>query len=81
MNALAADRPAADLAPSTRPGVAAGVREPSAAWCVTIWPTPALAQQAGMDDRAYAEFVERALFLDQPDPVAAWRALRSARRS
>ncbi len=45
-------------------------------WCVTIWPTPALARQAGMDERAYEDFVERALFLDQPDPVAAWARLR-----
>jgi aminopeptidase len=45
-------------------------------WCLTIWPTPALAQQAGMGERQYTEFVERALFLDQPDPVAAWARLR-----
>ncbi|HEX3801799.1 MAG TPA: aminopeptidase [Solirubrobacteraceae bacterium] len=45
-------------------------------WCLTIWPTAALAQQAGMGERQYAEFVERALFLDQPDPVAAWARLR-----
>jgi aminopeptidase len=44
-------------------------------WCVTIWPTPALAQQARMSEPDYTEFVERALFLDRPDPVAAWRAL------
>jgi aminopeptidase len=52
---------------------AAGARR---RWCVTIWPTPALAQRAGMGERAYADFVERALFLDRPDPVAAWAALR-----
>ncbi len=45
-------------------------------WCVTIWPTPALAEQAGMSESAYAEFVQRALFLDQPDPVGAWARLR-----
>jgi aminopeptidase len=45
-------------------------------WCVTIWPTAALAQQAGTGEQEYAEFVERALFLDQPDPVTAWSALR-----
>ena len=44
-------------------------------WCLTLWPTPALAQQAGMGDRAFAAFVARALFLDRPDPVAAWREL------
>lgn len=49
-------------------------------WCVTMWPTPALAQQAGMSEVDYEEFVGRALFLDQPDPVAAWREL-SARQA
>jgi aminopeptidase len=49
-------------------------------WCGTLWPTPALAQQAGMGEREYATFVERALFLDQPDPLAAWRSL-SARQA
>jgi aminopeptidase len=44
-------------------------------WCLTIWPTPALAQQAGMGSAAFAALVERALFLDRPDPVAAWREL------
>jgi aminopeptidase len=44
-------------------------------WCLTLWPTPALAQQAGMGDRAFAAYVARALFLDRPDPVAAWREL------
>ncbi|HTX13487.1 MAG TPA: aminopeptidase [Solirubrobacteraceae bacterium] len=44
-------------------------------WCGTIWPTAALAQQAGMSDDEYAGFVNRALFLDRPDPVAAWREL------
>jgi aminopeptidase len=44
-------------------------------WCGTIWPTPALAQQAGMDDDAYAAFLERALFLDRSDPLKAWREL------
>jgi aminopeptidase len=44
-------------------------------WCGTIWPTPALAQDAGMSDDDYAAFVNRALFLDRPDPVAAWREL------
>ena len=45
-------------------------------WCISIWPTPALAEQARMGEPEYADFVQRALFLDLPDPVAAWRALR-----
>jgi aminopeptidase len=47
-------------------------------WCVTLWPTSALAQQAAMGDREYAGFVERALYLDRPDPTAAWRELSAA---
>jgi aminopeptidase len=49
-------------------------------WCGTIWPTPALAQQARMSERDYSEFVERALFVDRPDPTQAWREL-SARQA
>jgi aminopeptidase len=48
-------------------------------WCGTIWPTPALAQQARMSDADYAAFLGRALLLDQADPVAAWADL-SARQ-
>ena len=44
-------------------------------WCVTVWPTPALAQQAGMSTADFAAFVERALFLDREDPVSAWGEL------
>jgi aminopeptidase len=44
-------------------------------WCGTIWPTSALAQMASMSDDAYSAFVTRALFLDRPDPVQAWRDL------
>jgi aminopeptidase len=44
-------------------------------WCGTLWPTPALAQQAAMSEEDYAAFVARALFVDRPDPVAAWREL------
>jgi len=44
-------------------------------WCSTLWPTPALAAQAGMSEPDFAAFVERALFLDRPDPVLAWRQL------
>jgi aminopeptidase len=44
-------------------------------WCGTIWPTPALAQLASMSTDDYAQFVTRALFLDRPDPVQAWREL------
>jgi aminopeptidase len=44
-------------------------------WCGTLWPTPALAQQAAMGNEEYAGFVSRALFLDRPDPAGAWSEL------
>src|SRR5256885_12796843 len=44
-------------------------------WCSTLWPTDALAQQAGMSLGDFSAFVERALFLDRPDPVGGWREL------
>jgi len=54
-----------------------GLREQMMAkrWAGTLWPTPSLAQLAGMSEAHYEAFVERALFLDHEDPVAAWRAL------
>ena len=45
-------------------------------WCLTVWPTDALAQEAGLPLDDFAAFVERALFLDRPDPVMAWGGLR-----
>jgi aminopeptidase len=71
------------------PGIVArvaGARRPlqeaalATRWCGTILPTPALAQQAGMSSGQYAAFVNRALLLDQPDPVGAWQEL-SARQA
>lgn len=45
-------------------------------WCSTLWPTPALAGQAGLALEEYSAFVAGALFLDRPaGPVAAWREL------
>ncbi len=46
-------------------------------WCLTVWPTDALAQEASMALDEYAAFVRRALFLDQPDPVRSWGELRA----
>jgi aminopeptidase len=45
-------------------------------WASTLWPTQANAQQAGTSLAEFEAFVTRALFLDRPDPVAAWGALR-----
>jgi aminopeptidase len=44
-------------------------------WCSTLWPTPAGAGLAGMELGAFAAFVNRALFLDRPDPVRGWGEL------
>jgi aminopeptidase len=46
-------------------------------WCGTLWPTEALAAQAGMPFDEYAAFVRNALFLNQPEPVDAWSGLRA----
>ena len=45
-------------------------------WCLTVWPTEALAQEAGVSLEQFSGIVERALFLDREDPVAAWGGLR-----
>ena len=46
-------------------------------WAITLWPTPAAAQQAGMGTRrASRPSSTRALFLDRDDPAAAWGELR-----
>jgi aminopeptidase len=50
-------------------------------WCTSIWPTAALAQEAGMGEREYEAFVQGALFLDRLDPVAAWRELGERQQS
>ena len=49
-------------------------------WSVTIFPTPAHAQDADMATEDFAAFLEAACMLDRPDPVAAWREL-SARQT
>jgi aminopeptidase len=46
-------------------------------WCSTLWPTEALAEQAGMTLGEFSAFVRGALFLDQADPIVAWGGLRT----
>lgn len=41
-------------------------------WCLTLHPTEALAQEAGMSLEEYREFVYGAMFCDQKNPVAEW---------
>jgi aminopeptidase len=44
-------------------------------WCTTLWPTPAAAARAGTGLDELTALVAGALFLDQPDPAAAWGGL------
>lgn len=43
-------------------------------WCITVYPTPAMAQDANMSLADYSEFVYGAGMLNDSDPVAFWRA-------
>lgn len=43
-------------------------------WCVTVYPTDAMAQDANMSLSDYAEFVYEAGMLNAKDPVALWKA-------
>jgi aminopeptidase len=44
-------------------------------WNLAAFPTHALAQEASMSLLEYENFVYKACFLDNPDPVAEWKAL------
>lgn len=44
-------------------------------WCLTLYPTEAYAQDAGMSLHDFEEFVYGACLLNEQDPAAAWRAL------
>ena len=44
-----------------------------AAWCGAQYPTAAYAQAAGLSLDGYRDLLARALKLDQPDPIVAWR--------
>ena len=44
-------------------------------WVLTQFPTEAYASDAGVALDEYERYVAAAMFLDTPDPVAAWRAL------
>jgi aminopeptidase len=46
-------------------------------WVGTLYPTAAAAQDAGMSLDAFERFVFGAMFLDTPDPIAAWGELRT----
>jgi len=42
-------------------------------WTLCLFPTMALARQAGMSLKAYARRIARACFLEKSDPVKAWQ--------
>lgn len=44
-------------------------------WCLTLFPTEAYAQDAGMSLADFEEFVYEACFLNSDDPAARWREL------
>jgi aminopeptidase len=44
-------------------------------WVLTQYPTAGYAADAGMSLAEYEKFVASAMFLDRPDPVAAWKEL------
>jgi aminopeptidase len=45
-------------------------------WCATLFPTPALAQDADMSLEDYARFVYGGMYVDEPDAPARWREQR-----
>lgn len=51
--------------------------EGSLHWTLTLYPTAAFAQDAGMDTGEFEEFVFRACKLYEPDPIAAWKAMKT----
>lgn len=46
-------------------------------WCLTVYPTDAMAQEANMSLSDYSEFVFEAGMLNAKDPVALWKAEKS----
>lgn len=42
-------------------------------WCLCMYPTQSLAQEAGMSLMDYEAFVEKACLLDKDNPVEAWK--------
>ena len=44
-------------------------------WCLTVFPSESLAQEADMSLRDYQDFVYSAGMLDQEDPVALWKQM------
>ncbi|QSX07797.1 aminopeptidase [Alkalibacter rhizosphaerae] len=49
-------------------------------WCLCMYPTNALAQEAGMSLRDYEAFIEKACLLDREDPIAAWQEVQRSQQ-
>ncbi len=50
-------------------------------WTLTLFPTHAYAQEADMSLTEFQDFVYRATYADQDDPVARWRAVQARQQS
>jgi aminopeptidase len=66
------DKAARMLAKTRAERTAAGLHR----WTLTQFPTEAYAQEADMSLEEFEDFVYKATFADQPDPVACWNAVR-----
>jgi aminopeptidase len=44
-------------------------------WTLCLMPTPALAENAGLDEAEYADQIARAVYLNDDDPVARWEEI------
>jgi aminopeptidase len=67
-------RKQAALAKATRPLTNILLAKP---WVLTLFPSDAYAQDAEMSLQAFEDFVYAAIMADEPDPLRAWRALRT----
>jgi len=56
------------------------VAEGSLRWVITQFPCQAYAQEADMSLEEYENFVYRATFADQPDPVQAWQDVHNTQQ-
>ncbi|MBC7812132.1 MAG: aminopeptidase [Burkholderiales bacterium] len=49
-------------------------------WVLTLYPTHAYAQDAGMSLSEYEDVVYKACLLDHPDPAASWREIETSQQ-
>ena len=70
------DKAARALAKTRAERTAAGLHR----WVLTQYPTEAYAQETDMSLEEFEDFVYKATFADQPDPVARWNAVRDSQQ-